>query len=323
MPDTTIPASTRGRVVRTRLGLESAIGTIATAWTPMRFYTTTDGMQRDLVRDDQLGVALANNRDLGKRRQGLPTGTIQRTVPLNLNELPLWLSLGFARVTTGSSPNYIHTFASGSTPSNSATLVNNYDSGDWGWDLGVVMGGIRVQGQKDATTARAQLTLLALKDAVGSSAPSGSVASAFAADDLSDWTWKVSWDGTVIGDAIGVDINIDLGVERIQGLSGDVWPTMHHFGDVVATGNFTLYGNGKTFRDLGRAGTTKTLVLIATDPANANRYVSFSFANTQLNVPQRAVGGPGQVSAQLSFEAAQDGSTAAVTIAVGNAVASY
>jgi hypothetical protein len=118
-------------------------------------------------------------------------------------------------------------------------------------------------------------------------------------------------------------VTIDFGVERVQGLSGDEYPTMHHFGDMISTGNFTLYGTGLAFRTLARAGTPKTLVLTAIDPTNANRYIALTFNNAQLTVPQRATGGPGQLSGQFSFEASQDASTAAQAITIANGVASY
>lgn len=326
MADTVIPASERGRAVLTRFGFEAAPGTIATAWKPARFYELTAGMERPLVRDDQLGVALTNDRDTTLRRQGLPGGSLRRVAPLNLEEIPLWLSLGLSRAAaTGSGSNYVHVLTSGAGPTDTATLLQKWANDSWTWDLGVALGSFGIRMSKAETVARIDMTLIGLKDAEDDEAPSGTVASAYAADQsLSDWRWQCLWNDVLIGDALTLNLNGDLGVERIQGMSGDEWPTRHHFGEQVFSGEISLYGRAEAFRTLGAAGTPGELTIRATHPSDpTNRLIEFELAQTQFAKPQRVVNGGGQMSASLSFEASQTASAPALKVTVKNSISTY
>lgn len=323
---TTIPASERGRAVVTRLGKETTAGVIAAGWKPCRFYDFTSGMDRPLVKDDQLGVALMNARDPGKRRIGLPGGSLSRQVPLNLNEFGHWLSAFMARAApTGTDPNFVHVFTSGGDPTDTLTLVQGFASGDWSWDIGCAVASMRIQAQKAETAARAALTLIGLSDDEDTTAPSGTVAAAYAADDFSDWRWQALWDDVLIGDATNLDLNLDAGVERVQGLSGDEWPTKHHFGERDHSGSLRLYGRGRTIRDLANSGDVGKLTLKATHPDDAtHRYIKFDLEGTQFGKVQRTVGGPGQLSSgDLPFMASQDADSHALTVTLANGVTAY
>lgn len=326
MADTVIPASERGRAVLTRLGFESAPGTIATGWTPVRHYELTAGMARPLVKDDQLGVALSNSRDGTLRRQGLPGGTLQRVAPLNLAEIGLWLSLGLARAApTGADGDYVHAFSSGSGPTDTASLVQKWADASWTTDLGVALASFRLRAAKAETVARLDMTLIGLKDLRDDEAPAGTVAAAHAADQsFSDWRWGAYWNDTLIGDALDLDLVVDFGVERVQGMSGDEWPTRHHFGETSISGSMNLYGRAEAFRTLGAAGTAGELELRATHPDDpTDRMISFTMVNTQFDDPQRVVRGPGQMSAAMNFEASQTGAANALAVVLKNGVASY
>jgi hypothetical protein len=325
MADTTIPASSRGRAVETHLAFETTGGVLAVAgWKPVRFYNVTAGMSRARVQDDQLGVPGQNARDIGKRRKGLPGGSLRRIVPINMVEAGYWLSSGFKRAApTGSGDDFVHAFTSGALPSNLLSLAHKWENGDFSTDIGVAMAELQISAAKTEQAARMNMTLIGLKDLPGTAWPTGTVAAAAAGDDFSDWQWRALWDGVAIGDATNVDININLGVERVNGLSGDEWPTRHHFGDIIPTGTFKLYGRAKTFRDLSGGDTSGTLTLEAVDPLDANRYLRIEQANVQFDTPQNEVSGGGQLSADFTYGAAQDADTPAVTITLGNGVATY
>jgi hypothetical protein len=127
----------------------------------------------------------------------------------------------------------------------------------------------------------------------------------------------------VVGDATGVDVNIALGVERVNGLSGDEWPTRHHFGEIDTTGTFRLYGRAPVFRDLAATGGFGKLTLEATHPADpAGRFFRVEMDHTQLTKPQRSVQNGGMMSSDMRFEAAET-LTPQVKISLGNGVASY
>lgn len=154
--------------------------------------------------------------------------------------------------------------------------------------------------------------------------PAGTVAAASDPDDFGDWAWQAKWNGVTIGDATQVDLTIDLGVERVQGLSGDKWPTRMHYGDSDAGGSFRLYGHGKTWREIAADEEAGELILRASaEDEPATRFFEVIIGNTRLARPQRGVGGPGQVSSQVTFGGQEDSDTPQVKIRVGNAVASY
>lgn len=327
MADTTIPASERGRAVVTRIGFQTDKDTIAGAWQPVRFYDLTSGMDRPLAQDDQLGVALQNARDAGLARLGLPGGSLRRVAPLNLAEIGWWLSLGMGRANpTGSGSNYVHVFTSGAGPKDLATLVQGWASGDWSWDLGVALSAFTIRAQKGENPGRIDMTLIGLADADNqSAAPAGTVAAAYGADQsFSDWRWRALIDDVLVGDALGLDLTCDFGVERVQGMSGDEWPTMQHFGDTKVSGSFRLYGRAASIRDLGLAGTASKLTLAATHPDDpTNRLIQFDMLNTQYSKPQRSVSGPGMMSADFSFMSSQDASNAQLTVTLKNGVSTY
>lgn len=326
MADTVIPASVRGRAVTTRMGFESAPGTLPTVWQPVRFYDLTAGMERPLVKDDQLGVALHNERDATLRTQGLPGGTLRRVVPLNLSEIGWWLSLGMARAApTGSGGNFVHVFTSGSGPQDTATLLQKWASDSYTWDKGVALSSFRIQAAKGETPARMELTLIGLGEGSDDEAPAGTVSMAYAAtESFSDWRWRWVIDDVLSGDATGVSLAGDFGAERVQGMSGDEWPTKHHFGETMVNGSATFYGLAETIRTLGATAATKKLQLIASHPSDpTNRLIDFKMETAQFAKPQRVVNGPGQMSAEIAFEASQAAATPALTVTLKNGVTTY
>lgn len=326
MADTVIPASSRGRAVLTRIGFQPSVGALPAAWQPARFYDLTAGMERPLVKDDQLGVALSNERDPTVRTQGLPGGTLRRVVPLNLSEIGWWLSLGMGRAApTGTGGNYVHVFSSGAGPQDLATLLHKWADNKWTWDRDVALASFRLQAAKGETPARMELTLMGLGEGEDDEAPTGTVGTAYAADQsFSDWRWRWLLDDVLVGDATGVSLAGDFGLERIQGMSGDEWPTMHHFGETMINGSATLYGRGEALRTIGGAGSVHKLTLEATHPADAtNRAIAFTMNTAQLSKPQRPVSGPGAMSAEFSFEASQSASVPALVVTLKNGVTTY
>lgn len=326
MADTTIPASSRGRAVATRIGFETAPGTIAPAWQPIRYYELSSGQERPLVRDDQLGAGLHNERDIGVRRQGLPGGSLRRVVPANLSEVGWWLSLGMGRAAaTGAGDDFVHVFTSGAGPQNTATLLQKWASDVWTADLGVALASFTLRAAKAETPARFDLSLLSLGEWADDEAPAGTVATAYAASEsFSDWRWRVLYDDVAVADCTGLDVTVDFGLEKVLGLSGDEWPSRFHAGDVTVSGSMDLYGRAEAIRSLGASGAADKLELVATHPDDpTNRLISLVMPAAQFAKPQRSVSGPGMMSTSTSFEAGQTDAAAALAITLKNSVSSY
>lgn len=323
---TILQQQSRGRAVQTRLAFEATAGTIATAgWKPVRFYTLTAGMDRPLAKDDQLGLALNNARDAGKRRKGLPGGSLRRTTPINLSEAGYWLSAALTRAApTGADGDFVHTFTSGENPTQTLSLAHMWESGDFSTDTGVAVAELAISAAKTEQAARFNMTLIGLGEVEGEDWPTGAVGAAAEADDFSDWRWRALWNDVAIGTALNVDFNLNLGVERVNGLDGDEWPSFHHFGEVDPTGSFRLYGHGKSFRDFAASDDVGVLTLEATHPDDPdNRFLRIINAGVQVGKPQREISGGGQTSANFSFGASQGADAPATTIELGNSVAAY
>ncbi|ATC34167.1 hypothetical protein CA606_18530 [Caulobacter vibrioides] len=326
MTATILQSQSRGRAVQTRLAFEATAGVLATSgWKPVRFYTLTAGMDRPLVKDDQLGLAMNNARDATKRRKGLPGGSLRRTTPINLTEAGYWLSAAMARAApTGANGDYVHAFTSGGNPTQTLSLSHLWETGDVSTDIGAAVAELSISAAKTDQAARFNMTMVGLGEVEGEAWPAGTVAAAAAADDFSDWRWRVLWNDVAIGTALNIDVNLNLGVERVNGLDGDEWPSFHHFGEIDPSGSFRLYGQGKAFRDFADTDDVGVLTLEATHPDDEeNRFFRIATAGVQVSKPQREVSGGGQTSASFNFGASQDADTPAVTIELGNGVASY
>lgn len=326
MSFTTMPASSRGRAVETRLAFEAAAGEIAaTGWKKVRFYDLTAGMEGPRVADPQLGLALANERDATKQRQGLPGGSLRRVAPINLTEAGYWLSAGFSReAPTGADGDYVHVFKSGGDPAQTLSLAQKYANGDVTTDIGVALAELSISAAKTDQTARFSMTLIGLGEVEGADWPQNTVAAAAADESFQDWRWRALWNDVAIGSALNLDINLNRGVERVNGLDGDKWPTFHHFGEGTATGSLKVYGRGADFRDLGRSDEVGKLTLEATMPGDEeNRFFRIEQNGVQFSKPQNAVSGGGQMSADFTYASSQDETNHAVVITLGNGVAAY
>lgn len=327
MADTVMPiASSRGRAVKTRLAFETAAGTLATAgWKPVRFYDVTAGMDRPLEADEQLGLANSNDRDAGESTEGMPGGSLRRVVPINLVEAGYWLSSGFRRAApTGADGDFVHVFDSGFDPSNTLSLAHQWENGDCTWDVGAAMAELQISAQKNAQRARMTMTHVGLQDGEGAAWPAGAVAAAAPKDDFANWRWRVLWNDVGVGTALNIDVNMMLGVERLNLMSGDEFPSGHHFGATAFTGSFRLYGRGAAFRELGRTKEKGKLTLLATMPSDPeNRYLRFDMFGSQFNKPQNSVSGGGQQSSDFSYVSSQDADNNAVKITLANGVAGY
>lgn len=98
--------------IKTAAGVEAASG--ATTWQSVHAYSDTFQPGESLVDDDELGGARHNAIDPTLPARGLPAASGGLVVPQDLSQLPFWFAGMFGPpVTTGTAPNYTHTFTSG------------------------------------------------------------------------------------------------------------------------------------------------------------------------------------------------------------------
>lgn len=98
--------------IKTASGVAAASG--GTSWQALNAYSDTFQPGEGLVDDDELGGTRHNAIDPTLAARALPNPSGGMQVPFDLSQLPFWLAgLYGAPATTGSSPNYTHTFTSG------------------------------------------------------------------------------------------------------------------------------------------------------------------------------------------------------------------
>lgn len=100
--------------IKTAAGVEAATG--GTLWQAVNAYSDSFQPGEGIVDDEELGGTRHNVVDptLGARALPNPPGGMQ--VPQDLSQLPFWFaSLFGAPVTSGTNPNFTHTFTSGGT----------------------------------------------------------------------------------------------------------------------------------------------------------------------------------------------------------------
>jgi hypothetical protein len=319
---------TTARLVQTYLGFQADRATKAGAAINTRFLAIGEGkLIRPIVPDDQFGLAGETSRDPRDGRRGLPQGALARTVPLNLLELPYWLSAAMTRgAPTGTGP-YVHGFVSGGAPTKFLTLWDRYSSGKVECSTGVLVSQLRIRFSKSANVARADLTLMpAVQEAIADSLPAfAGTATTHEAVDISDFRFATTWGGTAAVEVTALDLQVNFGIEDVQGMNGSEWPTQPHYGDLDISGSMEIYGDAEAFRADAAAQTRRALNISGTSDQVAGNSILFAMPRVQVSEPGRAVSGGGATSATVQFRGSRGGVSPVPAFAatITNSLAAY
>lgn len=317
------------RLVKTYVGLQIDRATAATAnFVNHRFMEFSNTkLTRARIKDDQLGIAGQATRDPRDGRKDLPNGVLNLTIPINITEIGYWLSAFLTRgAPTGAGP-YVHGFVSGGNPSNFLTMVQQYSSGQVEMATGCAISQARIRFSKAATVARMDLSLIpALQLPTSGVLPAGTAGALVHPDlDISDYRFAATWGGAAQADVTALDLQIDLGTERIQGLDGGIWPTRHHFGDIAISGSATLDGDAEAWRADAALNTRRPLVIAGTCDSDPAQGISFTLPRVETEEFGRGVSSSGPQSSTVPFMASRGGGAPvpALSVAVTNALAAY
>jgi hypothetical protein len=319
---------TSSRLVRTYLGLQADRDTVAGTLINHRIMSMSQAkLTRARVTDNQLGLARDASRDPRDGRTGLPDGVINVTVPVNVFEIGYWLSGFLTRgLPFGPGP-YFHGFVSGGVPSNYLTLIQQFSSGAIEQANGCWVSQARIRWQKNATVARMDLTLIpALQLPTTSVLPPALASATVHPDvDLSEYRFAATWGGAAQAEVTALDLQIDLGLERIQGLNGNEWPTRHHAGDINISGSATLYGDAEAWRADAAFNLRKALLISGLCDSDPTQAISFTLPRVESDQFGRSVTESGPQSATVSLRASRGGVSPipALSVAVTNQLASY
>lgn len=269
-------------------------------WRNMPFTRGELGAARGFIDADVIGVA--TNRDAAAPFDDLTNVTGSLTVPVDLVNVGHWLRLFFgAPTTTGSTPNFIHTFASGAAtiPSNSIELgypdVPSFERvfGVRGDTLDIDFSpsgaatmtcGLIGQGSIFATTT-------------GAGTPTTATYTAFNRSQGS-----ISRSGAALAQVTGATLRYTNAIEAVRTIRADGLLEGADPSIARCTGTITARFENTTLLDQARTSGVAEFAMAYT--IDANRSLTFTLPEVRLELARRPIEGPNGVSATFNYRAA-------------------
>lgn len=318
-----------GRALRTRIGFQSAIDTYAAGdLFKVKTYKRGDPPSPDLSDDPVLGDdTLDNNRDATAPLVGMPNGNVQRTVPMALDELGMWLCAAFGfPTTTGSAGAYTHVFKSGAESLPWLTVEDLVAAGIYRFHRGVVVDGISLQAAKENRYPDVVLDLLMRDCLPGVAAKANNSAADLSFQRPPAWGATALWNNSVIGEATTASINFKNNCDRWMAMSGDEFPVSIDPMLASGSGSMKLRMVSDTYHALAAAGTPtgKLSLLWKLPSAPTTRSFQWDFNACRLSSQGQPVEGAGEITSDFNIRAEQGAAgTPMVTVTLKNNVASY
>lgn len=316
-----------GRALRTKAAFQDTIDAYSGGdWFNLHTYRRGDPATPDLVDDPVLGQVTANNRDPIEPLVGMQKGDAQRTVPMALDEIGMWLSACFGfPATTGSTGAYVHTFQSGAEALPYLTVQDLLAASQYRLHRGVVVDGFSLQATKENAYPQFVMDLL-MRDA--------DKATAFlAGDDAADFTFQrppawgaaVLWNDSQIAESTTCNLNFKNNCERWMGLNGDEFPISIDPKLSSVGGNLGMRFENDTYHALARAGgAVGKLSLVWKLPgATSTRSLQIDYNAVRLSANGQPVEGAGEATSQFTIRGEQGSSAHALTAILKNNVSTY
>ena len=280
---------------------EATYGTApAGDWLRMPFLSCDLGAEQPLLDADVIG--LGGNRDPAAPFFDTVTVEGDVVVPVDLINIGHWLRLLLgAPVTTGTSPNFTHSFGSGTAalPSNSIEIgypdVPNYD----------LCTGVRADTLEidfsPTGPATATFGLMGQGSARGASSSGGTPTSA-AYTAFNKAQGAISRNGTALAQVTGARLTYANGMEMVRTIRADRKVEGVDPGIARATGQITARFADTTL--LTQAQNNAPAEFAFSYTIDANRSLTFTLHEVYLALAKTPVEGPGGVEASFEFRAA-------------------
>ncbi|PWS34415.1 hypothetical protein DFH01_25710 [Falsiroseomonas bella] len=280
---------------------EATYGTApAGDWLRMPFLSCDLGAEQPLLDADVIGVG--SSRDPAAPFLDTVTVQGQAVVPVDLNNIGHWLRLLLgAPTTTGTSPNFIHSFGSGAAalPSNSIEIgypdVPNYD----------LCTGVRADTLEmdfsPTGPATATFGLMGQGSTRGASSSGGTPTSA-AYTAFNKAQGAINRNGAALAQVTGARLTYANGMEMVRTIRADRKVEGVDPGIARATGQITA-----RFADtalLTQAQNNEPAEFAFGYTIDANRSLTFTLHEVYLALAKTPVEGPGGVEASFEFRAA-------------------
>jgi hypothetical protein len=293
---------------------QSAFKTAATGnFAPNPVYSYSGGEVAPFVDDDLLGTTQNNSRDATTPGPGLSDAKITAVVPLDFMLMGFWLEMMFgAPVVTGTNPNFIHTFNSGSVALPFRTIERQWSKASGSMilqDVGVMADKMSLQVNRAAGYARASFECVAYGTNKLASTGAGTPVAALARDPIA----------TALGvykmDAVVAQI-LDLNVSFANNLSpnselGDARMGGYEVGKSEFSGTIRMRIRDTTMLDAAIANTSHAGEILFSK--NTNRSLSLQMPVVRLERPTIDQDGPEGIDATFNIRGEQTSGVSMVT----------
>ncbi|WP_372624953.1 phage tail tube protein [Falsiroseomonas sp.] len=281
-------------------------------WRRMPFLTCDLGAEQPLLDADVIGVG--SNRDPAAPFLDIVTIQGQAVVPVDLVNIGHWLRLLLgAPTTTGTNPNFIHSFGSGAAalPSNSVEIgypdVPSYD----------VCTGVRADTLEidfsPSGPATAGFGLMGQGSTRGASSSGGTpVSAAYTAFNKAQGS--ISRAGSALAQVTGARMTFSNGMEMVRTIRADRRIEGVDPGIARATGQITARFADTTLLTQAQNGTAAEFAFAYT--IDANRSLTFTLHEVYLALAKTPIEGPAGVEASFEFRAAYNATATRMMTAV-------
>lgn len=282
------------------------------------FVSTTLGAEQGLIASDVLG----NGRDPAAPSRDVIKVEGDVVVPLDVRNIGHWLKglLG-APVTTGTGPDYAHTFTSGADALPSLSLeIGNPEVPSFALIGGVTVGKMAI---KLATSGNASATFSCIgQGETRSGATSGGTPTTAAFTRFSQFMGSVKKNGAALGNVVSADVSYDNKLDAVRVIRDDgkiegADPTV-----ASLTGNVVVRFTNTALIDAATAGTPISLEFAYTIAADLKLVITAH--EVYLPKPKINITGPGGIEATFAWQAArQSAGGPMLTVVLANDVSTY
>lgn len=310
-----------GSNFRLRMRPETTPGTLATGnYDQVPCFSLDLSPRQDLQQDAILSAT--SNRDSADPYYGLVRVQGQAVVPLDTVHIGRWLRLLLgAPTTTGTNPNFIHTYQSGSAtlPSNSVekayTDITRFEQ-----VAGVRAGSMAISLTPDGS-AQATIGLMGLAETAAASTGAGTpTVTTFSR--FFNVQGSISRGGANLGLVTAAEFEFSNNMEMLATVRNDYRMEDIEEGLASATGTVTMRFPDHTIYSAAAADGAPASIAVAWT-INASTSITFTFGRTFLSKDGAPIEGPRGISQRFRFVAGPHATTGVMQAVLRNAVTSY
>jgi hypothetical protein len=282
-------------------------------WLRMPFMSVDLGAEQPLIQSDVLAVG--NNRDSAAPFQDTVTVQGNAVVPIDVINIGHWLRMLFgAPVSTGSNPNFIHTFASGaaSLPSQAIEIAHP-DVPSFEVCVGARAGSLDIDFSPTGP-AQATIGLMAQGSSRAGTTAAGTPTSA-AYTRFSKHQGSISRGGSALAQVTGARLNFNNNMEMVRTIRADRKLEGIDPGVSLVTGQVTTRFENTTLLTQADNGSSAEFAFTI----DANTSLTFTVHEVYLALAKTPIAGPAGVEATFDFRAAFNATaTRAMTVVLRN-----